>query len=62
MYNQYTNIIYILRKQLELSDNRISGGLTELLNCPNLTTLSLSGNRIKDLETIEPLVSLSIIN
>lgn len=44
--------------QLELSDNRISGGLEVLAEkCPNLTNLNLSGNKIKDLSTIEPLVS-----
>lgn len=44
--------------QLELSDNRISGGLEVLAEkCPNLTHLNLSGNKIKDLSTIEPLVS-----
>uniref|UniRef100_A0A672Q4P7 Acidic leucine-rich nuclear phosphoprotein 32 family member n=1 Tax=Sinocyclocheilus grahami TaxID=75366 RepID=A0A672Q4P7_SINGR len=44
-------------KKLELSDNRISGGLEVLAEkCPNLTHLNLSGNKIKDLSTIEPLV------
>ena len=44
--------------ELELSDNRISGGLEVLAEkCPNLTHLNLSGNKIKDLSTIEPLVS-----
>jgi len=43
--------------QLELSDNRISAGLNNLSGCPNLTHLSLSGNKIKDLATLEPLVS-----
>lgn len=47
-----------LVRQLELSDNRISGGLEVLAEkCPNLTHLNLSGNKIKDLSTIEPLVS-----
>ncbi|NWI38561.1 AN32A protein, partial [Picathartes gymnocephalus] len=45
-------------KKLELSDNRISGGLEVLAEkCPNLTHLNLSGNKLKDLGTIEPLVS-----
>lgn len=36
----------------------ISGGLEVLAEkCPNLTHLNLSGNKIKDLSTIEPLVS-----
>lgn len=48
-----------LDEQLELSDNRISGGLEVLADkCPNLTHLNLSGNKIKDLSTIEPLVSM----
>ncbi|XP_062404962.1 acidic leucine-rich nuclear phosphoprotein 32 family member A isoform X1 [Sardina pilchardus] len=46
-------------KKLELSDNRISGGLEVLSEkCPNLTHLNLSGNKIKDLSTIEPLKKL----
>lgn len=43
--------------QLELSDNRISGGLNHLTGCPNLTHLSLSGNKIKDFDVLDPLVS-----
>lgn len=43
--------------QLELSDNRISSGLQNLTGSPKLTHLSLSGNKIKDLKTLEPLVS-----
>lgn len=42
-------------KKLELSDNRISNGLNLLHTSPKLTHLNLSGNKIKDLETIEPL-------
>ncbi|KAM6409594.1 acidic leucine-rich nuclear phosphoprotein 32 family member A isoform 2-T2 [Rhynochetos jubatus] len=46
-------------KKLELSDNRISGGLEVLAEkCPNLTHLNLSGNKIKDLGTMEPLKKL----
>ncbi|KAM6308737.1 acidic leucine-rich nuclear phosphoprotein 32 family member A isoform 5-T5 [Aegotheles albertisi] len=46
-------------KKLELSDNRISGGLEVLAEkCPNLTYLNLSGNKLKDLGTIEPLKKL----
>ena len=47
---------FMLFVQLELSDNRISNGLELLKNCPNLTYINLSGNRIKDLDTLEPLV------
>ncbi|XP_011312817.1 acidic leucine-rich nuclear phosphoprotein 32 family member A [Diachasma alloeum] len=42
-------------KKLELSDNRISGGLNLLLTSPKLTHLNLSGNKIKDLDTLQPL-------
>ncbi|KAG7211880.1 hypothetical protein KM043_011093 [Ampulex compressa] len=42
-------------KKLELSDNRISGGLNHLYSSPKLTHLNLSGNKIKDLDTLEPL-------
>ncbi|KAL2093429.1 hypothetical protein ACEWY4_010741 [Coilia grayii] len=46
-------------KKLELSDNRISGGLEVLSEkCPSLTHLNLSGNKIKDLSTIDPLKKL----
>ncbi|KAG5308256.1 AN32A protein, partial [Acromyrmex insinuator] len=41
--------------QLELSDNRISGGLNLLDSSPKLTHLNLSGNKIKDLDTLQPL-------
>ncbi|XP_067439987.1 acidic leucine-rich nuclear phosphoprotein 32 family member A-like isoform X2 [Thunnus thynnus] len=45
--------------KLELSDNRISGGLEVLAEkCPNLTDLNLSGNAIKVLSAIEPLKEL----
>lgn len=43
---------------MELSDNRISNGLNLLHTSPKLTTLTLSGNKIKDLETLEPLKEL----
>ncbi|EDO41464.1 predicted protein [Nematostella vectensis] len=46
-------------RKLELSDNRISSGLQNLTGSPKLTHLSLSGNKIKDLETLEPLEKLS---
>ncbi|CAL1604789.1 unnamed protein product [Knipowitschia caucasica] len=49
-------------KKLELSDNRISGGLEVLAEkCSNLTHLNLSGNKIKDLSTIEPLKELKTL-
>lgn len=45
-------------KKLELSDNRISSGLNHLLTSPKLTSLNLSGNKIKDFEELKPLASL----
>jgi len=44
-------------KRLELSDNRISNGLGALKDCPLLSHLNLSNDKIKDLEAIEPLKS-----
>lgn len=45
-------------RKLELSDNRISNGLTNLTGSPKLTHLNLSGNRIKDFEELQPLKHL----
>jgi len=46
-------------RKLELSDNNISGGLETLCEkCPNLTYLNLSGNKIKELSTVEALQNL----
>ncbi|XP_035222625.1 acidic leucine-rich nuclear phosphoprotein 32 family member A-like [Stegodyphus dumicola] len=45
-------------EKLELSDNRISGGLNYLSGSHKLTTLNLSGNKIESLETLEPLKEL----
>ena len=42
-------------KKLELSDNRLTGGLNLLHGSPKLQHLNISGNRIKDLEALEPL-------
>uniref|UniRef100_A0A8C7K219 Acidic leucine-rich nuclear phosphoprotein 32 family member n=1 Tax=Oncorhynchus kisutch TaxID=8019 RepID=A0A8C7K219_ONCKI len=47
-------------KKLELGDNRISDGLDVLAEkLPNLTHLNLSGNKLKDISTLEPLKKLS---
>jgi len=46
-------------RKLELSDNSISSGLDGLACCPNITHLSLSGNKIKDLVILEPLKDLT---
>ncbi|TSK31394.1 Acidic leucine-rich nuclear phosphoprotein 32 family member E [Bagarius yarrelli] len=46
-------------RKLELSDNNISGSLEILAEkCPNLTYLNLSGNKIKELGTVEALQNL----
>jgi len=45
-------------KRLELSDNRLTGGLEHLSGCSNVTHLNLSGNKIKDVDTLEPLKNL----
>eukprot|EP00794_Sanderia_malayensis_P019538 gene19538-21469_t len=45
-------------RKLELSDNRISAGVENLVKCPKLTHLSLSGNKIKDFESLDPLKDL----
>lgn len=42
---------------MELSDNNITGALETLAEkCANLTYLNLSGNKIKELSTLEALV------
>ncbi|MFH4983851.1 hypothetical protein AB6A40_010560 [Gnathostoma spinigerum] len=45
-------------RRLEVSENRISGNLECLHNCPELSYLNLSGNKIKDIETLAPLNEL----
>ncbi|XP_044062689.1 acidic leucine-rich nuclear phosphoprotein 32 family member E-like isoform X2 [Siniperca chuatsi] len=46
-------------RKLEVSDNAISGGLDALAEkCPNLTYLNLSGNKIKELSSVEVLQNL----
>lgn len=42
-------------RKLELSDNRISTGLSNLTGSPQLTHLNLSGNRIKEFDEVKPL-------
>lgn len=47
-------------KKLELSDNRIPGGLNHVSsNCPKLQSLHLSGNKIDNVEALEPLKELT---
>lgn len=48
-------------RKLELSDNRISGGLNTLHASSKLTSLNLSGNKIKDLDTLEPLKEFKML-
>ncbi|KAL4697861.1 hypothetical protein H8957_001186 [Semnopithecus entellus] len=49
-------------RKWELSDNIISGGLEVLAEkCPNLTYLNLSGNKIKDLSTVEALQNMKMM-
>ncbi|XP_065808355.1 acidic leucine-rich nuclear phosphoprotein 32 family member E isoform X1 [Labrus bergylta] len=46
-------------RKLEVSDNIISGGLDTLAEkCPNLTYLNLSGNKIKEMSSVEVLQNL----
>jgi len=55
-------------KRLELSDNRIAANLEYLQSAPNMTHLNLSGNKIANADTLEPLkelkhlVSLDLFN
>ena len=43
--------------QLDFSGNRLSKGLENLKECTNLKHLIISGNRIREMEVLEPLVS-----
>ena len=43
--------------QLELGDNKLSGGLKALSKCTSLRHLSIAGNKISSLEDLKPLVS-----
>ncbi|XP_065841714.1 acidic leucine-rich nuclear phosphoprotein 32 family member B-like [Oscarella lobularis] len=45
-------------RKLDLSENRISGGLQHLSGCPMLGSLSLSNNRIKSLDILEAISDL----
>uniref|UniRef100_A0A3P9M5E2 Acidic leucine-rich nuclear phosphoprotein 32 family member n=1 Tax=Oryzias latipes TaxID=8090 RepID=A0A3P9M5E2_ORYLA len=50
-------------RKLELSDNNLSGSLETLAEkCPNLTYLNLSGNKIKELSTLEALAVIGRIS
>lgn len=48
-------------RKLDLSDNRIGNGLDLLVGCPELEHVSLSGNPIKELTTLEPLKKLAAL-
>jgi len=45
-------------EKLDVSENRISNGLHHIQDCPSLTHLCLSGNKLKDLSVLEPLAKL----
>lgn len=45
-------------KKLELSDNRLVGGLEHLAGCPEITHLNMSGNLFKDAKALAPLKDL----
>ncbi|XP_060948361.1 acidic leucine-rich nuclear phosphoprotein 32 family member E isoform X2 [Limanda limanda] len=50
-------------RKLELSDNNLSGSLETLSEkCPNLIYLNLSGNKIKELSTVEALSLKSLVS
>lgn len=45
--------------QLEVQDNRLTGGLEELQKAPNIEVLKLGGNQIATMEALKPLCNLS---
>lgn len=45
-------------RKLELSDNRVSSGMSHLAGSPKLTHLNLCGNRIKEFDELKPLKEL----
>merc|ERR1719410_2371115 len=47
-------------KKLDLSGNRLSKGLEVLKDCPSLKSLSLSNNKFKEFDTLQPLSNLKI--
>ncbi|EDL39496.1 mCG8922 [Mus musculus] len=48
-------------KKLELSENRIFGGLVKLAEeLPSLTHLNLNGNNLNDISTLEPLKKVGL--
>lgn len=46
-------------KVLELTNNSISGGLEDIINCPNLQQLNLTYNKIASVDALTPLAKLS---
>ncbi|KAG9334694.1 hypothetical protein JZ751_007229 [Albula glossodonta] len=57
--DDFKELEFLSMVNLELSDNSISGALETLSEkCPNLTYLNLSGNKIKELSTVEALQNL----
>ena len=47
-------------KKLDLSGNRLSKGLEVLKDCPNLESLSLTNNKFKEFESLQPLADLKL--
>lgn len=45
---------------MDVSENRISNSLQNLSGCIKLKSLNLGQNKLKDLESIEPLVNIII--
>jgi Leucine-rich repeat (LRR) protein len=48
-------------KMLELSDNKISGGLENLVGLTNLVSINISGNLLASFDTLAPLAKLTEI-
>ena len=70
-FTKHTPIIYtrvclhschgnMLHPQLELGDNKLTGGLEALSKCPSLRHLSLVGNRLASVDVLTPLVRTSL--
>lgn len=48
-------------KELQLGDNKLSGGLEALAGCPKLSRLGLAGNKFGELEDLKPLRTLTTL-
>jgi Leucine-rich repeat (LRR) protein len=47
--------------QLQLGDNKLSGGLDAISGCSKLGQLGLAGNKIRELEDLKPLVWITCL-